>query len=203
MTDNDTQTQVAANLAWSQEDYTTKTGVPLGTRHLDEARRPVSSVLVGLFSAAMVCGGALTAFAIIANNVHKGEEISSLPTTSVTLAPPLSSPVTTTVTVTPAPIALPPTALPAPSTVPSTAPPRPRIDHRDDDFISVIGGDGITYDNRAHALQDAHDVCTFLGQGHTADEAVATGRVDNPQLNPLGAFDFVHYSIDYFCPQYN
>jgi Protein of unknown function (DUF732) len=201
------ETQVVANnLAWSQENYTE----PSGVRHLDEARRPVSSVLVGVFGAAVVCSGALVAFGVIAHNVHKGEEISSLPTTSVTLAPPSSPPVTTTVTVTPAPITLPPTALPAPSTVPPIAAPAapapeqlPPRHHSDDDFLAVISGDGITYDSRAHALQDAHDVCTYLGQGHTADDAVAAGRADNPQLTPMGGYDFVHFSIDYFCPQYN
>jgi hypothetical protein len=111
-------------------------------------------------------------------------------------APPpttVAAPSPTTVTVT---ASAPPPA--APPTTPKTAPP-----NADTVFRNLVRGiPGITVTNWDIAETGAHNICRYLRQGHTRDEAIQQVAQNDPTFLPSESAAMVDASVMAYCPQY-
>ena len=73
-------------------------------------------------------------------------------------------------------------------------------DSNDDDFVQQVNNIGVI-GPPANLINNAHQVCQFLGHGGTRDSA-ANSIASQMGFPPAGAASFVSISITHYCPQY-
>lgn len=71
----------------------------------------------------------------------------------------------------------------------------------DAQFLAQIQADGITPPSDAAAISLAHNVCTSLDQGHTAQQVYAE-VADSTGMSAKGAKIFAVDAAKAYCPQY-
>jgi hypothetical protein len=112
----------------------------------------------------------------------------------------------TTTAVHPTPAAQPPTVAASAPTVtaetpPSATPTASSAATPDDKFISWLAADGMTPDDRAITLHNAHAVCGAFQEGGPRSEIVRVTRL-NTGLPEFATVDFISIAVNTFCPQY-
>jgi hypothetical protein len=71
----------------------------------------------------------------------------------------------------------------------------------DDQFLTTIDAEGITFDSARGAVQDAHLVCSYLADGETGT-SIGGDIMDGTDLTAHQAAVFVVEAASSYCPGY-
>jgi hypothetical protein len=177
--------------AWSLDD----------TTDLDSPPRHSRLVWSGLVALVVALAGALIFFGttLFGSGSPKPVEPSAKPAPSTTL--PVAAP-PATVTVTPPPTLT--VTAEAPSLAPSAAPTAsetPLLSATDQQFLTVLRNQGLSYPDPAYAISHAKATCEFMAthRGQSADDYVVRTTV---WTGGLESVEFAEYSARNYCPQF-
>jgi hypothetical protein len=84
---------------------------------------------------------------------------------------------------------------PTPGYVPAPLRPDP-----DTAFLTELSDDGILISSTPLAINGAHDVCAYIAEGHTPEQAAEGSIRNNPSLTPANARAYVLAAIHAYCP---
>ena len=171
--------------AWSSDD----------TAEVEQAPRSSRLVWSGLVALVVVIAGALIFLATTLFGFHNSKHVEpeAQPTTTVPVATPPPPPVT--VTATPPPPA---------GTVTAAAPPAPALSSTDQQFLTALQNNGLTYPDPDYAISHAHATCDFMANHGARSGSSSTGNyVARTTIWPRDgpAAIFAMYSAFNYCPQ--
>ncbi len=157
---------------------------------------------VGVVAAAIVAILAVTLWSVLSDRQEPAAAV-AVPTSSApdVVAPSTPAPEPSP---TPEPAPTPPLIIAAPPPVTTEAPPpvtvAPPIDH-DTAFLTELTNDGIEIFSTPAAIAGGHDVCLYIDQGHTPEQAVEVSMRTNSSLTPVNARAYVIAAVHAYCPR--
>jgi hypothetical protein len=175
-------THAAPELAWSVDD----------TAEVDsDSARRGWLVSVGLVGLVVVVAGALIFLAVTLFGSHTSKPVEATTKPSASVAAPPPPPI---VTVTPPPTVTVTAAAPTTSVAPV-------LSATDQQFLTVLRNQGVSYPDPAYAISHAKAVCEFLAHhsGQSADDYIVRTTI---WTGGLESTEFAEYSERAYCPQF-
>jgi hypothetical protein len=172
--------------AWSLDD----------TAEVEQAPRSSRLVWSGLVALVVVIAGALIFLAttLFGSVSPKPVEPAAQPTTTVPVAAPPPPP----------PVAVTATPPPPPVTVTAAAPPAPALSSTDQQFLTTLQNNGLSYPDPDYAISHAHATCDFMANHSVrSGNMVASNYVARTTIwtDDGQSAMFAMYSAFNYCPQ--